>query len=150
MDCADPDCVAYPHCYESNCQDGDDEDGDLLVDCADSDCSDFCFESTCSDTLDNDYDGLLDCDDPDCAGSAECGEADCFDGVDNDMDYYTDCQDSECYSEPTCIAFDFEGTHTLNLVMQDNGSDWCTGTMDVTLTTNGYQHAQLTGTGHVH
>ena len=82
-----------------------------------------------------------------CAGSLECGEADCFDGVDNDVDYYTDCQDSECYSEPTCISFDFEGTHTLNLVMQDNGSDWCTGTMDVTLTTNGYQHAQLTGTG---
>ena len=147
VDCDDPGCVDYPHCYESNCQDGIDQDGDLLVDCNDPDCSAFCYESVCSDSIDDDYDGLLDCDDPDCSGSIECGESDCFDGVDNENDFYTDCFDSECYREPTCLTFSYDGTYAVNVVLEDNGSPWCSGIMSVNLVTNGYNHAQVSGSG---
>ncbi|MCA9583082.1 MAG: hypothetical protein KC416_14885 [Myxococcales bacterium] len=69
---------------ESNCTDRLDEDGDGLVDCADSDCyEDAACEaggtserspSQCSDWVDNDGDGAIDCDDSDCqqAGVPYC------------------------------------------------------------------------------
>ena len=97
--------------------------------------------------MDDDSDGQADCDDPDCSASPECAESDCFDSVDNDNDLYTDCLDSECFREPTCSTFTYDGTYTVNVVLEDNGSSWCSGSMDVTLVTNGYNHAQVSGTG---
>ncbi|MAQ14900.1 MAG: hypothetical protein CMN30_08905 [Sandaracinus sp.] len=64
--------------HETQCQDGMDDDGDGLTDCADSDCfeNQACMfggseernDQRCSDWVDNDGDGLLDCEDPDCTG----------------------------------------------------------------------------------
>jgi hypothetical protein len=63
---------------ELNCSDHVDEDGDGLVDCADSDCfrDPVCQaggagennNERCSDWIDNDGDGMIDCDDQDCMG----------------------------------------------------------------------------------
>lgn len=63
---------------ETNCKDRIDEDGDTVVDCADSDCYDKpeCkptglaekSNSLCSDFVDNDGDGSIDCEDNDCHG----------------------------------------------------------------------------------
>lgn len=63
---------------ETNCSDRIDEDGDSVVDCADSDCLDSqaCTktgvheqtDALCSDFIDNDGDGTIDCDDKDCQG----------------------------------------------------------------------------------
>jgi hypothetical protein len=70
--------------HEENCGDGIDNDGDGLIDCADSDCKDApeCKakrdgkpENTperCSDWVDNDGDGLIDCDDSECQKFAVC------------------------------------------------------------------------------
>ena len=56
------------------CDDGVDNDGDVLVDCDDPDCVSFvdCLVEICDDGIDNDEDGLVDCDDPDCADFTDC------------------------------------------------------------------------------
>lgn len=55
------------------CADGIDNDNDLYIDCADTDCSGtWCPETACSDELDNDGDGLIDCADPNCAKNRAC------------------------------------------------------------------------------
>jgi len=50
------------------CNDGIDNDGDGLVDCADTDCADspLCKKEICGDCIDNDGNGLTDYDDPAC------------------------------------------------------------------------------------
>src|SRR5262249_39853053 len=57
-----------PNCGPENCSDGIDNDGDGLVDCADSDCKDnpVCKKEICGNCIDDDGDGLVDFDDPDC------------------------------------------------------------------------------------
>ncbi len=61
-----------------DCDDGEDNDGDLLIDCDDPDCvNDPSCQGEledCDDGLDNDGDGFIDCDDPDCALDPACGE----------------------------------------------------------------------------
>lgn len=62
--------------HETVCTGGQDEDGDGLVDCADSDCygarncqagqAEERTPQACSDWIDNDGDGATDCDDTDC------------------------------------------------------------------------------------
>jgi len=91
----------------------------------------------------------MDCADSDCATSAKCGETDCFDGVDNDGDGNTDCTDSECYAESACQIYSFEGTYTMDVTLSTGNAsiDDCIGTLDITLATDGYNHAMLTGTG---
>ncbi len=90
--CADePECTG-PGCDDGPtleiCADGEDNDGDGLVDCADVDCFGGCLE-LCTDGQDEDGDGLVDCDDDDCLGvcdgdsdgsvAAELGGDDCND-----------------------------------------------------------------------
>ena len=68
--------------HESVCDDGVDEDGDTVTDCADADCkaapacrADGQIESTearCSDWIDNDSNGFSDCDDNNCDGTTTC------------------------------------------------------------------------------
>ena len=63
---------------ETVCNDGRDEDGDGLADCADADCyedphcqaggSEERNDARCSDWVDNDGDGAVDCEDQDCQG----------------------------------------------------------------------------------
>jgi hypothetical protein len=143
IDCADTDCDctspaysapqpdagkdATPHAdagqdttpvKETLCSDNIDNDGDGLVDCADSDCASMCSAPAymappveiCSDGLDNDYDGKIDCADTDCYSDPYCGadyaapvETICNDGKDNDYDGKIDCKDSDCYSDPNCM-----------------------------------------------
>ena len=80
------------------CDDGLDNDFDLLIDCADDDCIGSCPE-LCADMVDNDGDGLTDCYDDDCDGV--CNEV-CDDGRDNDGDGDADCEDTECFSD-SCV-----------------------------------------------
>jgi hypothetical protein len=61
---------------ERMCEDGSDDDGDGMIDCADADCFDSArcqagggeerTDRACSDWVDNDGDGATDCDDADC------------------------------------------------------------------------------------
>lgn len=63
---------------ETVCNDGRDDDGDGLADCADADCyedphchaggSEERNDARCSDWVDNDGDGAVDCEDQDCQG----------------------------------------------------------------------------------
>ena len=87
---------------ESNCSDGNDDDNDGLVDCADDDCAEdvSCIE-VCDDEIDNDDDGDVDCEDDDCFGEEVCIEV-CDDEIDNDADGRTDCEDFDCAEEPRC------------------------------------------------
>ncbi|MBK7858866.1 MAG: hypothetical protein IPJ65_09660 [Archangiaceae bacterium] len=104
---------------ELSCSDGVDNDGDLLVDCADPECNlELCgvgcqcrallkAEGNCNDGNDNDGDAAADCADADCAG-AGCGsdgcvcadmkkrEIACRDDADNDGDGMKDCADPDC------------------------------------------------------
>ena len=66
-----------PTSRETQCTDGNDDDGDGMVDCSDADCFDVLEcnvtgeernAERCSDWVDNDGDGAVDCEDPDCSG----------------------------------------------------------------------------------
>ncbi len=72
-------------------------------------------ETTCTDGIDNDGDGLVDCaDTQNCRAATSCGtgcvcgagvptESQCDDGADNDRDGRTDCADSDCNAR-TCAT----------------------------------------------
>jgi len=92
---------------ECDCEDGDDEDGDGLIDCDDPDCAqeECCFvECDCTDGIDNDGNGLTDCEEIDCCSNPNnsCNQlptetaCNCIDQMDNDGDGLVDCQDPEC------------------------------------------------------
>ncbi len=80
---ADHGCDAINHCWTAFeqgavaevCDDGLDNDDDLLTDCDDPDCDGLrvCAPpETCGSGVDEDLDGLVDCFDPDCARAAFC------------------------------------------------------------------------------
>lgn len=108
------------------CDNGEDDDGDTLIDCRDPDCED---DPVCTECVDEDEDGYCaesdggdDCadDDPDINPGAEeipddgidqnCDgvdgevdhESDCDDGFDNDGDTLIDCRDPDCDGTPEC------------------------------------------------
>ncbi len=110
---------------DERCDDGMDQDGDGLIDCADPDCEEAAcgsglvcragscdcrggdVETHCSDGRDDDCDGVRDCDDPDCTGVAPCqAEAACDDGADDDGDQLTDCADPGCAGQLSCERFE--------------------------------------------
>jgi len=96
------------------CDDGLDNDGDMLTDCADSTCIEFCgmpedTEERCRDGEDNDLDNDIDCGDADCQALPLCmlmtedgTPESCRDGADNDRDGDLDCDDSDCSTSPSC------------------------------------------------
>lgn len=98
-DCDDGDAAIHPGASET-CDDGVDQDCDLLIDCGDTDCWSEPWCEDCHDGTDDDGDGLIDCEDGDCAGTAYCEELDCADGLDSDEDGLTDCADDDCWA--TC------------------------------------------------
>ncbi|MDH5490469.1 MAG: hypothetical protein OEY14_00700 [Myxococcales bacterium] len=67
-----------PAATETVCDDGEDQDGDGMIDCADADCFEVAVcaaggreernDERCSDWVDNDGDAAVDCDDQDCQG----------------------------------------------------------------------------------
>ena len=66
-------------------------------------------ETICDDGFDNDGDTLIDCADPNCHGAQGTGgtceygeELTCNDSFDNDADTFTDCLDEDCYEDPAC------------------------------------------------
>jgi len=62
-------------------------------------------ETDCDDGDDEDEDGMIDCDDPDCFERTEClpPESDCGDTLDNDNDDLVDCLDPSCDASPVCV-----------------------------------------------
>ncbi|MFH2011063.1 MAG: DUF4215 domain-containing protein [bacterium] len=90
------------------CDNGSDDDGDGLVDCADSDCAN---NPACPPACGN---GILEageeCDDGNftlgdgCDGRCllEENAYDCGDGIDNDSDGLTDCADADCAGYDSC------------------------------------------------
>jgi hypothetical protein len=61
-------------------------------------------EGDCEDAIDNDGDGLIDCADTDCAGNAACkGQEVCGDCIDNDGDGLTDYEDPDCCADPKAL-----------------------------------------------
>ena len=128
VDCVDPDCDLDPSCFagcpmdrpircqdntcvttfdqclggrELNCTDGQDNDNDQRVDCADSDCA---FDQSCGMLCPPDR--PFRCLDNVCVASlTQClpgRETNCTDQEDNDNDQRTDCQDSDCAQDPAC------------------------------------------------
>ncbi|HSA20035.1 MAG TPA: PPC domain-containing protein, partial [Myxococcota bacterium] len=102
------------------CDDGADNDGDGLADCADPDCGtdpgclDFCpgytGASNCcqnSDPCGWAADGYCDCEGTCAWDAADCGGAleICDDGADNDGDGLADCADADCAADPACLDF---------------------------------------------
>ncbi len=109
------------------CDDGIDNDGDHLVDCADPDCVNApnCFkcnggkdpepemgEEKCSDGIDNDCDGLIDCADPDCHAS-EYYPTDCCNGQDLNGNGIVDDFNCRCPDDSVCPAGQFCYNHTV-------------------------------------
>ncbi len=79
------------------CDDGVDNDGDLLIDADDPEClgtGDLSEEPACSDGLDNDADGNVDTADADCGSSGDLLEA-----PDADADLFADYEDN-CSETP--------------------------------------------------
>ena len=88
----------------------------------------------CGDGDDNDRDGLVDCADPDCATAYRCAERGaepipgdatrCFDGVDNDEDGFTDCIDWSCLNEGYCRTAEKEEESTVERCTDGLDNDW--------------------------
>lgn len=94
------------------CDDGIDNDGDGLIDMADSGCTNTTdndeynapiIEPACNDGIDNDGDGLVDLADSGCANASDDDEYNapaplpaCNDGIDNDGDGLVDLADTGC------------------------------------------------------
>ncbi len=114
----DPDSPAPS---ESDCTNGQDDDGDGCPDCADPDCSDnpACFETACADGQDNDADGRTDCNDDDCDDHPACREVACGDGLDNDGDGQTDCDDEDCFLTQPCVEECADGIDNNNNAKTD-------------------------------
>ncbi len=100
-------CVPSPE----DCGNGQDDDCDGLIDCADEEDCDGNRACTgmevCDNTIDDDFDGLTNCDDPDCRADPACGcradAEDCGNGQDDDCDGLVDCADiQDCHTDPAC------------------------------------------------
>ena len=92
---ADADCNDGDACTTDTCVDG------ACVASTIHNCSTNPPEGTCDDAFDNDGDGLIDCADTDCAGNAACGVYEvCGDCLDNDGDGLVDYQDPDCCADP--------------------------------------------------
>ncbi|MCO4743511.1 MAG: hypothetical protein KC912_01900 [Proteobacteria bacterium] len=94
------------------CDNGLDDDGDDLIDAADT--AD-CPVEICDNEIDDDGDGAIDAADSDCTVPPE---GDCADGVDGpDADGLIDCADDECAADAACLpaeiwAYEGSGTAT--------------------------------------
>ncbi|MGR3311482.1 MAG: hypothetical protein ACUZ77_12015 [Candidatus Brocadiales bacterium] len=84
------------------CDNGIDDDGNGLADCADPVCFGTGCPEVCDDDLDNDGDGFVDCADTTTADCLPCPEI-CDDNLDNDGDELVDCNDPDCASDPACL-----------------------------------------------
>lgn len=108
------------------CGDGFDNDGDIFVDCADSDCSatppcNNCLlggpgepefgAAACTDGLDNDCDGTSDCADNDCSAS-DWYVTECCDDDDDNGNGIPDDFNCKCASDADCPLGQFCYTHT--------------------------------------
>jgi hypothetical protein len=78
----EPDSAHTPRATETVCNDGQDDDDDVVTDCADADCK---ADPACQ---------------PD--GQPEFDDARCSDWVDNDSDGYVDCDDFDCDEADVC------------------------------------------------
>ncbi|MEC7987677.1 MAG: hypothetical protein VX278_21090, partial [Myxococcota bacterium] len=98
-DCNDNNPSSSPISPET-CQDGEDNNCNLLIDNADCACSNNCVER-CTDNIDNDLDSLTDCDDLDCAGTSTCGTSVIYDtGIATRIflpGFAEPCLDSSCW-----------------------------------------------------
>ena len=106
-----PSCSCQAH--DEFCGNDADDDCDLLVDCADPDCTGTfpCAcqppgsPEVCTDGQDDDCDKLVDCADPSCLVSPACQSCTaeiCDDGLDNNCDDKIDCADPACFFAPNC------------------------------------------------
>ncbi len=108
------------------CQNGSDDDGDVFVDCADSDCTDApgcagCVEggdprpewgpAACTDGVDDDCDGAVDCSDEDCSAS-DFYVTECCDGVDENGNGIVDDFNCRCATDADCDGGQICYTHT--------------------------------------
>ncbi len=90
-------CVLAPPPFESNCNNGIDDDGDGVMDCDDGDCftSNVCTVEICDNGIDDDGDGWIDCSDTECFNLSFCVEI-CDNGIDDNGDGLIDGDDPQC------------------------------------------------------
>jgi hypothetical protein len=108
------------------CGDGVDNDGDIFVDCADSDCTNVgacvnCLNGgppgpeygifACTDGVDNDCDGLPDCIDDDCSASPYA-ITECCNGMDQNDNGIPDDFSCRCATNNDCAMGSICYTHT--------------------------------------
>ncbi len=62
----------------------------------------------CDNGKDDEGDLLIDCDDDDCIGDPSCPE-ECTNNIDDDDDLLIDCDDDDCWDEPQCCDDDQDG-----------------------------------------
>jgi hypothetical protein len=124
------------------CADGNDNDLDGLIDCADPSCAQSVscqpLPERCFGGADEDLDGFIDCEDSDCDNDASCATPeDCNNGADDDQDGLIDCADPNCTNNAVCATGDclpLAGV-TVTPAEQDILDDTTTGT-DLTAGTN--------------
>jgi hypothetical protein len=129
------------------CGNGQDDDGNGLVDCRDPACAmlpecRMCQPTGpeggrgCLDGVDNDCNGRTDCDDPACASFPQCcrperPEADpmaCLDGRDNDCNGRVDCDDPGCAATGVCCMP--TGPENTDAACSDGRDNDCDGRAD--------------------
>lgn len=84
------------------------------------------FETNCNNGADDDGDGFPDCDDPDCYNSNSCIVEICNNGIDDDLDGWADCDDTECYTLNTCLEICDNGVDDNGNGLADGEDAQCT------------------------
>ncbi|MEW5850976.1 MAG: proprotein convertase P-domain-containing protein [Myxococcota bacterium] len=103
VDCQDPLCDSDPACFE-DCDNNTDDNGDTLVDCGDPLCTgDAACAEDCTNGTDDNGDTLADCNDPLCTGRPVCAE-DCTNGSDDNGNSLVDCDDPQCNGDAACLV----------------------------------------------
>jgi hypothetical protein len=174
----DNDCDGQPGADEG---DGDGDGSLACADCDDGDDGSYPGASEdCNDGDDNDCDGLLDCADPQCGAAAVCATEDCFNGADDNVDSLVDCDDPDCAAETACassftvrvvdelgdvgnncsLAVDGDGNPHLSYELTDSTADlryatrsggtWSTETVDDGIFAGTSSSIEIDGSGRPH
>ena len=90
---------------ETDCGNGEDDNGDGRIDCDDPWCWHLpaCSAEVCDDNIDNDENGATDCEDSACTWAVNCQKEICNDKIDNNGDGLIDCDDPDCDDDPACL-----------------------------------------------
>ena len=143
--CDDSDCAFYPSCYESDCSDGTDNDGDTLVDWMTVTVPSCVLKKTALTRQMMITTAIWIVQIPTVLVQLSVPKQIVLMVWTTTMMGILTVQTQSATVTPVVRFFSFDGSYAMNVVLSDSNAstDDCVGTMTVTMTTDGYNHADV-------